>query len=267
MNISIGKTLSELRKSKKLMQKDVASRLGGYGFIVRAKTIYNWEKGLSQPGIPQFIALCDILDVDDVLWRFAGIAKGPYAGLNSDGRQKAREFIDLLFHVDAYKAFDNFISVSAEERHAFPENEFPGPEGDFDRNGKFTDASDSIYEAPRMLRLYDIPVSAGMGNFLDDSGYEMIEAPSYVPVAVDFALRISGDSMEPLLQDGQVIWVKEQELLDSGEIGIFTYSDDVYCKKLIADGARAYLRSLNPDYEDIEIKEDFGFSTIGRVVC
>jgi len=114
--------------------------------------------------------------------------------------------------------------------------------------------------------LYDIPVSAGTGNFLDDSGYEDIEVPSYVPVAVDFALRVSGDSMEPLLCDGQVIWVKEQEVLDSGDIGIFTYSGDVYCKKLIADGTRAYLRSLNPVYGDIEIFDDYGFKVIGKVV-
>ena len=267
MDISIGKTLSELRKGKKLMQKDVASRLGGYGFTVRAKTIYNWEKGLSQPGIPQFIALCDILDVDDVLWQFASIAKGPYAGLNSDGRRKAREFIDLLFHVDAFRASGGIKAGSGDENSDLFVSEGTNSEDDFDRNGKSAGLSCGIYEAPRLLRLYDIPVSAGTGNFLDDSSYEMIEAPSYVPVAVDFALRLSGDSMEPLLQDGQVIWVKEQELLDSGDIGVFTYSDDVYCKKLIADGARAYLRSLNPGYEDIEIKEDFGFSTIGRVVC
>jgi len=242
MDVSIGTTLTELRKSKKLMQKDVASKLSGYGFKVGAKTIYNWEKGLAQPSIPHFLALCDMLDVDDVLWRFAGIRKGPYAGLNADGRQKARDFIDLLFLIDMYKDVPS-DSVVPDIREI---------------------ADDT--ETPRIIRLYDIPVSAGTGNFLDDSSFEDIEAPSYVPVAVDFALRVTGDSMDPLIKDGQVIWVKEQEVLDSGDIGIFSYSGDVYCKKLIANGARAYLRSLNPAYEDIEIKEDFGFSTIGKVL-
>jgi len=249
MNISIGKTLSELRRGKNLKQKELAAMLSDYGFKVGAKTIYNWEKGLAQPSVPHFIALCDILDVDDVLWQFAGIAKGPYAGLNSDGRQKAREFIDLLFHIDMYKTGFGDVGYSND-----------GVSG--------AAAVGLIGEGnpPRILRLYDIPVSAGSGNFLDDSGYEEIEAPSYVPVAVDFALRVSGDSMNPLIQDGQVIWVKEQEVLDHGEIGIFTYSGDVYCKKLIADGSRAYLRSLNPVYDDIEILDDFGFRVIGKVV-
>jgi len=253
MNISIGTTLSGLRKAKKLMQKDVAAKLSAYGFKVSSKTIYNWEKGLAQPSIPHFIALCDILDVDDVLWQFAGIPKGPYAGLNSTGRRKAREFIDLLFKIDDFK--------------------LPAEHANSDLDSNSDSADDNIIELdstrrspPRLLRLYDIPVSAGAGNFLDDSSYTEIEAPSYVPVAVDFALRVSGDSMEPHILDGQVIWVKEQDVLDNGEIGIFSYSGDVYCKKLIANGRNAYLRSLNSSYDDIEIKEDFGFKVIGKVV-
>jgi len=260
MKIQLGATLAGLRKNKKLMQKELAEKLSVYGFDVKSKTIYNWEKGLSQPSIPQFIALCDILDVDDVLWQFAGIPKGPYAGLNRSGRQKASEFIDLLFQIDAYKASAGAVDTDTENPRLTYINDSDNTSGTDSHN------YNALRGKSRLLRLYDIPVSAGTGNFLDDSGYEMIEAPTYVPVAVDFALRISGDSMEPLLQDGQVIWVKEQEVLDNGEIGIFTYSDDVYCKKLIADGAKAYLRSLNSRYEDIEIREDFGFRVLGKVV-
>ncbi|MCL2820884.1 MAG: XRE family transcriptional regulator [Oscillospiraceae bacterium] len=274
MNISIGPTLSLLRKDKKLMQKDVASRLSDYGFNVRSKTIYNWEKELSQPSIPHFIALCDILDVDDVLWQFAGIPKGPYAGLNTDGRRKAREFIDLLFRIDDFKTIPAFsileAGISEDSISASDTSETTTPASSSsitNINSARSDHSSSEASHPlRLVRLYDIPVSAGAGNFLDESGYEEIEAPSYVPIAVDFALRVSGDSMEPYILDGQVIWVKEQDVLDSGEIGIFSYSGDVYCKKLIADGRRAYLRSLNPSYEDIEVKEDFGFKVIGKVV-
>ena len=257
MNISVGTTLSELRKEKKLKQNELAGMLSDYGFKVGAKTIYNWEKGLAQPSIPIFIALCDILDVDDILWQFAGIPKGPYAGLNSDGRKKAHEFVELLFHIDMYRADRSVITTHGITTPDIPSRYTPSQ----------IDFNPADSDTPlRILRLYDIPVSAGSGNFLDDSGYEEIEAPSYVPVAVDFALRVSGDSMTPLIRDGQVIWVKEQEVLDSGDIGIFSYSGDVYCKKLIADGKKAFLRSLNPAYDDIEIFEDYGFRVIGKVV-
>jgi len=231
MEMTIGSTLAELRRAKKFMQKDVANKLSGYGIDLSAKSIHNWERDVALPNARQFLALCDILGVDDVLWQFAGVHKGPYAGLNKAGRQKAREFIDLLFGNDKYR----------------------------DDPKEFT-------EVHRLIRLYDLPASAGTGNLLDDSGYEMIKAPDYVPRFVDFAVRVSGDSMEPLYKDGQIIWIRAQEVLNSAEIGIFTYYGDVYLKELIIDGENVYLRSLNPTYDDIEIKDDFGFKIIGRVV-
>jgi len=231
MKISIGSTLGELRRAKKLMQKDVAAKLSDYGIDISTKTIHNWEKENALPNARQFIALCDIYGVDDVLWHFYGKHKGLLAGLNQDGRDKVREFINMVFQIEAYR-----------------------------------DEPDEVREPTRLYRLYDMPVSAGTGNFLDDSGYEMIKALAYVPDAVDFALRVSGNSMIPQLQDGQIIWVREQPTVNPGEIGIFAYSGDVYCKELFIDGDTAYLKSLNPEYEDIEIKEDFGFKTIGKVV-
>jgi len=254
VNASIGGTLAELRRARKFMQKDMAAKLSGYGFAVSAKTIYNWEKGLAQPSIPHFLALCDILGVDDVLWRFAGVQKGPYAGLNQDGRQKARELIDLLLYIDMYRDGEACADGSGEaDVHQ---------EASVLRDDS---AAREAFEPPRLLRLYDIPASAGTGNFLDDSGYETIAAPG-APTDASFALRLSGDSMEPLFQDGQIIWVKEQEVLGSGEIGIFFYSGEVYCKKLVSGDGKVCLRSLNPEYEDIEINEEFVFKTIGKVV-
>jgi len=235
MDISIGVTLAGLRRAKKMMQKDVATRLSGYGINISAKTIHNWEKSIALPNARQFVALCDVLDVDDVMWQFAGVIRGPYAGLNQAGRSKAREFIEILRHVDMYR-------------------------------DKSDEGQEESRKATRLLRLYDIAVSAGTGNFLDESGYEMIPVPDTVPASADFAVRVSGDSMEPLYTDGSVIWITEQEVLNSGEIGIFVYSGDVFCKKLIVDDGKVCLRSLNESYEEIEIKEDFGFRAIGKVV-
>jgi phage repressor protein C with HTH and peptisase S24 domain len=132
---------------------------------------------------------------------------------------------------------------------------------------KYRDNPEDFSELPRLLRLFDIPVSAGSGNFLEESGFEMVAVPAHVPVSADFALRVSGDSMEPMLQDGQIIWIKEQELLNSGDIGIFIYENDVYCKELVIDSDRLYLRSLNPGYEDVEVNESLGFRVIGKLVA
>ena len=323
MGDTIGSVLAALRREQKFMQKDVALKLADYGFKVNAKTIYNWEKSVSQPNINQFLALCDILKVDDVLWQFAGINKGRYAGLNIAGRKKALEFIELLLQIDQYRGqleveataaggintasdINTAIAAKADYKSGHETNlkvgyesgsvskfeasheaghetgsgagHEPNPESGVEANsgkGKkavrktetvMGAAASAMVPAQRMLRLYDIPASAGAGNFLDDSGFVMIEAPGFVPDAVDFALRVSGDSMEPLFRDGQMIWIKKQEVFKHGDIGIFVFSGDVYCKKLIIEGKKAFLRSVNPAYDDIEVIEDLGFKAIGVVV-
>jgi phage repressor protein C with HTH and peptisase S24 domain/DNA-binding XRE family transcriptional regulator len=253
MNTGLGKTLATLRRAKKLTQKDVAAKLATFGYAVKTKTVHNWEKDVAQPKIKQFLTLCEIYGVDDPLWTFVGTQGGPLRGLNQEGRDKAADLIALLLQVVAFRS-DGGETEKAAERTEHTER------------AQASESPESI-GGQRMLRLYDIPVSAGTGNFLDSSGYEMIEPPSYVSDEADFALRVSGDSMEPLLKDGQTIWMKEEQDIKDGDIGVFVYSDDVYCKKLVVKGGVSKLKSLNPKYKDIEIKDGFGFAVVGKVIA
>ncbi|MCL1983053.1 MAG: LexA family transcriptional regulator [Clostridiales bacterium] len=114
----------------------------------------------------------------------------------------------------------------------------------------------------RLLRLYDTPVSAGLGNYLDGGGHEMIEIDSTVPSTADYAVKVSGDSMMPRFVDRQIIFVHEQQALDEGEIGIFCLNGDAYLKKL----GRGCLVSLNSKYEPIKICEHDDCRVLGKVV-
>jgi len=76
-----------------------------------------------------------------------------------------------------------------------------------------------------------------------------------------FALRAVGDSMSPLINDGDVILIKQTEDLEVSDIGIFQinetgFSDDeeVTCKMLksIKDGVMT-LVPLNPAYDPIVV--------------
>jgi transcriptional regulator with XRE-family HTH domain len=114
----------------------------------------------------------------------------------------------------------------------------------------------------RLLRLYDIPVSAGLGNYLDDVTYGMIEVDNTVPSLADYAVRVSGNSMIPRFVDQQIIFIHEQSTLDEGEIGIFSLNHETYLKKL----GKGYLISLNPDYKPIQIHDYDEFRVFGKVV-
>jgi len=118
------------------------------------------------------------------------------------------------------------------------------------------------FAGKRLLRLYDMPVSAGLGNYLDGGGHEMIEVESTVPGSADYALRVSGESMTPRFVDRQIIFVHEQPSLAEGDIGIFCLNHDAYLKKL----GKGHLISLNPDYAPIPIREQDSLSVFGKVV-
>lgn len=114
----------------------------------------------------------------------------------------------------------------------------------------------------RLLRLYDIPASAGSGNYLTDSSYEMIEVDDLVPESADYAIRVKGDSMTPRFVNRQIIFIHEQTTLDEGETGIFSLNNDAYVKKL----GRGCLISLNPEYSPIPIREHDSLKVFGKVV-
>ena len=68
------------------------------------------------------------------------------------------------------------------------------------------------------------------------------------------------------LQNGQIVWVRQQQGLNNGEVGIFLYQGSAYCKKLKLDGGRLRLVSINPAYEPIEIDRHSELRVFGKVV-
>ncbi len=86
-----------------------------------------------------------------------------------------------------------------------------------------------------------------------------------------FALQIKGDSMEPKISDGDVVIVRQQPDVDSGQIAIVMVNgDDATCKKYVKHENGISLVSLNPAYSPMfytfgEI-EKMPITILGRVV-
>ena len=66
--------------------------------------------------------------------------------------------------------------------------------------------------------------------------------------------------------DGQIVWVQQQQTIQSGEIGIFLYNGDAYCKKFESNNGGSSLISLNKAYEPIQITEMDELRVFGKVV-
>lgn len=89
-----------------------------------------------------------------------------------------------------------------------------------------------------------------------------------VPKGAQYALNVKGDSMEPLIKDGSIVFYKEQPNVESGEIAIVEVDGDgVTCKKvkLDYDHDKIILQSLNKKYDDLELDGN-QVRIIGKVV-
>jgi len=128
---------------------------------------------------------------------------------------------------------------------------------------------ESIFQAkatkPRMLVIpfYSDRVSAGPGEHLDSSEVSEISVVETDKTKrADFALRVSGNSMEPRFHDGDILLIENKPEIAVGELGIFICDGEGYFKKFGGD----CLLSLNPDYAPIPLSSFGSFSCRGSVI-
>ena len=112
-----------------------------------------------------------------------------------------------------------------------------------------------------------IPIEA-ITEVLD---YEEISPEMVKDGSEYFALQIKGDSMEPRITDGDVVIVRKQSTIDSGQIGIVCVNgDDATCKKVMKQPGGILLQPINPSYTPVfysaEQIQEIPITIVGRVV-
>lgn len=219
-------TLVKLRKTAGFSQAEAAEYLTNRGCPVASHAYSKWERGITKPNMEQFLYLMELYGVHDVLGSF-GLGKS--ANLNERGRARLNEYAGLL---------------ALDERFC---------------------SREEVRRASRVIRLYDLPVSAGTGQFLDGEHSEPLSIGEEVPERADFAVRVRGDSMTPRFRDGQIVYVEKVPSLSIGEYGIFVLNGEAFCKKL-GGGEETELISLNPAYAPIHVKDSDELAVIGRVL-
>ncbi len=238
----IGAVIRQYRQKAGLTQAFVAEQLNR-----PQQTIANWEIGRSQPDANTLF----------VLFRILGANLDEAFGF-SNGSEPAKLSVGEQGLVEKYRALDEHGKRMV----------------DFVTDEEIARIQRARQEqlAPRQVALttyincYDLAVSAGPGEpWGEDYGYKTrVEIPTErVPHNAHYCARVTGNSMEPLYKDGDIVFVQRmEEFVNVGEIGIFYFNGDGFIKKL----GNRQLISLNPEYDPIEIHEYDDIRCQGRVL-
>ncbi|HFM5487068.1 TPA: S24 family peptidase [Enterococcus faecium] len=129
----------------------------------------------------------------------------------------------------------------------------------------------NVVHFPKKEKLPTIKNSASAANPTElVYGDTVVEEEEFerVPNNADFAVPIIGDSMEPVIRNGQFVFVKEQPDVEDGEIAIVEIDGDgVTCKEVYKDyeSQTIILRSINELYEDRVVSPE-QIRIIGKIV-
>jgi len=111
----------------------------------------------------------------------------------------------------------------------------------------------------RCATILDLAVAAGSGRELwDEPCDRWLELPDDVPSGRYVALRVSGDSMAPVLDPREVILVQLDAPPRVDDLVIARLPDHSHVVKRVASmkGSKLELASFNPEYESIYLARD-----------
>ena len=261
----------KLLKNKKKITNEKLAELTGIPLGTLSKIL----AGVSDsPKLSNIIAICDVLDctLDYIV---SGTEKNDNNYTLNDSEIK---FIESYRQLDEHGK-ELVLMVAEKEAERVAANKTAATKHNRKADGGFKPSLDSIVIGnakkdanslyvqngfgKRSVVLYELPVSAGTGVFLDGVGTSDIMIPNTAKTKdADYALRISGNSMEPKYHNGDILLVEEADQIEVGEAGIFILDGAGYFK--IFGGDR--LVSLNPQYHDIPLRDFSEIICCGRVI-
>ena len=250
----IAERLRTLRREKNLSKRELVAMLP-----INYSTYANYESGFREPNS----------EVLQMLARHFNVSIDYLMGM-TENRRKADEVAILTDlehdHISNYRQLDEHgkemvdVVMSKElERVNF-------------LGAKAQGSSKIMDDQWVTLHVYQQQASAGLGSYLSDdsdSDYEVMRfMATPVSQSADFCVRVKGDSMEPKICDGDIVFVKAAPKVEPDNVGIFVYDGEAYCKRLRVDNKKSaiYLESLNKSYAPKQIAQPEYLRTVGLVI-
>ena len=254
----------KLLKNERKMTNDQLSELSGIPLGTLSKLLAGMNES---PKLSNIVAICNALECS-VEYIVTG---------NPDNTNNYTLTAEEIGFVESYRRLDHWgqgllqtvlekelerVGASdAEEQEAAPTPVGGRILKPISTVGRYV--GERVSEKKRSISLYELPVSAGAGVYLEAESTESIRIPNTEKTAdADFVLRISGNSMAPKYNNGDYLLVKREDNIEEGELGIFLLDGCGFFK--VYGGDR--LISLNPEYAPILFKDFSDVQCKGRVI-
>lgn len=238
----IGNRIKELRKSCNLTLEELADTLNkNYPDTINFNKgrISKWENNKEEPRLSSVKILADFFDVPLDYFNGIDLEQAEILPIYSKLSKERQE-----------KVLDYAQAQLEEQESATPLSIFEKSQEDF------------------VTAYVEGLVAAGHGTFQEDNLHMEVKLrASDVPESYDTIAKVAGDSMEPLIEDNDLLFIKVTSQIDINSIGIFQVNGKNFVKKLKRDyDGTWYLQSLNSGYEEIHLSENDDIRTIGEVV-
>lgn len=233
---------------KKREEKGLSAQALGKQVGVDKTTIYRYEKGqIEKMPFTVVNRLAEILNINPTF--IAGFTDDPDINKNaeSDLEIKISNLVKRL-NVPRQKKIYDFANAEYQKQ-----------------------VNDNVLSFPQKEKLPTIQNSSTAANPTELAyGDTVVEEEEFesVPKSADFAVPVMGDSMEPRIRNGQLVFVKKQPDVEEGEIAIVEIEGDgVTCKVICKDfeNKKVILHSINEKYKDRIVSPE-QIRIIGKVV-
>lgn len=240
-NASYGDVLRRYRKQAGFSQTELSRTLG-----VSCSVVSNWENGIARPDLDHVRTLCHLLNMPAAEFLSVRLE----AELSAQEHTLIRDYRAIA--APQQRLARALIHTMAAESAAVEPAAAPAP---------------ALHTLPRPvihLPLLELGASAGPGVYLDAEvgSTDCPVAASPMAEEADALIRVSGNSMEPRFYDGDLLYVKYEQSLSFGQIGIFVADGEGLVKRYERDG----LHSFNPAYATRTFRDFNDVRLIGRVL-
>ena len=239
----IGTKIRELRKNNKLTLEELADVLNQkYPNTINFNKgkISKWENNKEEPRLSSVKIIADFFDVPL-----------DYFNDTPDSHPEILTIYNQLEEPKQEKVLD-YAKEQLEEQN----------------NSEIVSIFDKSQDDDYITDYVEGLVAAGHGTFQEDNLHMEVKLRvEDVPEDYDTIAKVAGDSMEPMIEDNDLLFIKVKNQVDINDIGIFQINGKNFVKKLKRDyNGGWYLQSLNNSYEEIHLTENDDIRTIGEVV-